>query len=75
MANTATVTSTTGPGLTATAVVLNDVSNIFFDFDARVVRITYSNGGPDITATFDYSAVLTVTFSISGTSTTVTIST
>jgi hypothetical protein len=71
---TATVTAKVGPGLTATAMVLNDVHGIDFNFAAGTVAIRY--GDPEKTQYFEYTDVATVTFTISaGVSTSVTIST
>lgn len=70
MSNTATVTATYGPGLTATALVLSNVSAINFDFRAFTVQVFQD----DKFETYSLTGVTTVTFSISGTTYTITIS-
>lgn len=58
---TATVTGNIGPGLTATARVITNVRNINFRFADGAVDI-YSDDLPGGFATFQYSAMTTVTF-------------
>ena len=72
-ADKATVTGKTGPGLTVTSLVLNDVKGINFQFDSKVVSIYY--GEPRKTFELDYDSTATVTFSITAGVSTVTIST
>lgn len=60
--NTVTITSTTGPGVAATATVFTDVTDIEFDFLANTIRIIH--GG--IESFYDYSAIATLTWTISG---------
>lgn len=57
----ATVTGNIGPGLTATSRVINNVRNINFRFADGSVDI-YSDDLPGGFATFQYSAMTTVTF-------------
>lgn len=70
MANTATVTGKVGPGLTMTAQVFDDVKGIEFDFEHSMIRISHGI----LLSQVAYSGVTTVTFSINGTTTEVTIS-
>lgn len=70
MSNTATITGTLGPGEEVTSLALTNVKSVNFDFVARTVRVDHG----DKTQYFSYADVSTVTFSISGTSTTVTVS-
>jgi hypothetical protein len=72
MANTATLTGNTGPGGTVTGLLLGDVSSIKFDFRAGMISVIY--GDVDKEFNLSYTGVTTVTFSISGVSTTVTVS-
>lgn len=58
--NTVTITSTTGPGVSAVAAVFTDVTNIQFDFLANTIRIEH--GG--VISYYDYSAVATITYTI-----------
>lgn len=60
--NTVTITSTTGAGITTTAGVFTDVTDIEFDFIANTIKITH--GG--IITYWDYSAIATITWTISG---------
>ena len=71
---TATVTGQTGPGATVTSLVLNQVRNILFDFENNMVHIYHLNEAGK-TFKLSYQGIATVTFSISGSVTTVTIST
>ncbi len=67
---TVTITSTTGPGQAVTALVLTGVTDIEVDFKANTIRII-NNG---IETFFDYSAVTTFTWTITGGSAAITIS-
>lgn len=69
---TATITSTTGPGQVITAGVFTNVVNFEVDFNKNTIKLTW-NGGLNITF-FDYSAVTTFTWVVSGGLTTLTIS-
>lgn len=69
---TVTITSTTGPGQSVTAAKFTDVTNLVFNFGANTVAITRQGAGGTIF--FDYSAMATVTFTISNGLSTVTIS-
>ena len=71
MPSTATVTGKIGPGLTATAVVLPDVSEVRFNIGAQVLVVT--SGG--VQKTFDLYTIATVTYSISSHNVTLTVST
>lgn len=68
--NTVTITSTTGPGVAATATVFTDVTEITFDFLANTIKITH--GG--IISYYDYSAMATLTWTISAGHAAITIS-
>ena len=59
---TVTITGTTGPGLSVTALVITDVVNFEVDFKANVIKVTRS-GALGITY-YDYSANLTLTWTI-----------
>ncbi len=67
MANTSpatvTITETTGPGLSVTALKLTDVVDIDIDFSRNVVKITQSGSGG--IQYYDYSALATLTWTIS----------
>lgn len=67
---TVTITSTTGPGLTVTSMVLTNVSDIRFDLSKNMIYVV-SNG---IIKEFAYNAVATVTFTISGVTATIAVS-
>jgi hypothetical protein len=75
MPNSVTITGNLGPGNTVTALVFSDVTSVNFDFVARTVAITDKATGTPKTVYFEYANIATVTFSISGANTTVTIST
>lgn len=66
--STATVTAKVGPGLTATAIVLNNVSLIDFDLkeDAFTVEYLSASGQPK-RQTFDYNSIATITMTHSTT--------
>lgn len=71
MANTVTITSTTGPGVTDTALVLTDVVDLRFNFAARTVYVKRESGPGQY---FSFNSITTVTFTISGVSSTITLS-
>ena len=66
MANTApaklTITETTGPGLTVTALVLTDVVDFEVDFVKNTIKVTRSGAGG--IQYYDYSALATLTWTI-----------
>lgn len=66
-----TVTSTTGPGVTVTALVINGVLQVVFDLVRNMIFITDSAGR---IREFAYDAVATLTWTISGRTATVAIS-
>lgn len=68
----ATVTGHTGPGGSVTALVLNPVHSIEFNFEDNMVYVEY--GTPSKRFPMSYQGVGTVTFSISGGVTTITVS-
>jgi hypothetical protein len=69
---TATITSTTGPGQSVTATVFNRVTNVEVDFMKNTLKVTHADG---LTITyFDYSAITTMTWTISAGASTLTIS-
>jgi len=70
MANTATVTGKSGPGLTATAIVLNNVTDLDFQQSRYVIQIT----GDGYRAEFDAYNTATVTYTIASRNATVVIS-
>jgi len=70
MGNQATVTSKSGPGLTVTAVVLTNVTNMNFDLDSFVLKIDCDQGHPE----FDLYATSTVTYTIASRVATVAVS-
>jgi len=59
---TVTVTSTTGPGQAVTSQVFTDVVRFEVDFDANVIRVTRSGSGG--TQVYDYSAMATLSWTI-----------
>ncbi len=61
---TVTVTETTGPGLSVTALKQTDINNIEVDFLRNYVKITKSGAGG--IQYYDYSALATFTWTISG---------
>lgn len=77
MANTApatvTITGTTGPGVTVTALKFTDVIDIDIDFSRNVIKITRAGAG-GITY-YDYSANATLTWTITAGNTVIVIST
>ena len=60
---TLTVTSTTGPGQAVTSIAFTDVNNIEFDFLHNIVKVMREGSGG--TQIYDYSAITTVTLTIS----------
>lgn len=70
---TVTITSTYGPGLTATAQSFTRVTGLAFDYVKNTIKIDHADGR--LTAYYDYSAIATVTYTISGGTATITIST
>ena len=66
MANTApatvTVTSTTGPGQSVTSQKFTDVTKFEVDFGANVIRVTRQGTGGIVI--YDYSAMATLTWTI-----------
>lgn len=68
---TAVLTGNTGPGGTVTALTLDDVKDIDFDFEHNMISVTYTNGK---IFKLSWTGVTTVTFSISGGNATVTVS-
>lgn len=75
MANTSpatlTVTSTTGAGQSVAAAKFTDVTDIEVNFQANTLKVTHGN----VISYFDYSAILTLTWTISGGVTTIVTST
>lgn len=69
---TVTVTGVIGPGFTVTSLVFTEVQKISFDMVENV--ITLWKDGNRIIRAFDYNATTTVTYSISGSAASVTIS-
>lgn len=68
--NTVVYTGTTGPGQSVTSLTFTDVSDIEFDFRANTIKVTHGIG----ISYFDYSAITTLTWSISSGHATITIS-
>lgn len=60
---TVTITSTTGPGQAVTSQKFTDVNDIEFDFLHNIIKLTRTGSGSTII--YDYSAMATVTFTIS----------
>lgn len=77
MANSApasvTITSTTGPGVSAVATVFAATVGLEFDFVRNTIKITHASGRT--ISYYDYSALATLTWTISGGATTITAST
>lgn len=77
MANSAparvTITSTTGPGVSAVATIYNNVVDLEVDFNKNTIKITH-DGGLTISY-YDYSAIATLTWTITAGSTVIVIST
>ena len=68
-----TVTSTTGPGQAVTSVKFTDVVDIEFDFLHNIIKVMRAGSGS--TQIYDYSAINTVTMTISAGVTAIVIST
>jgi len=60
---TVTVTSTTGPGSSVSSLKFTDVAKFEVDFNANVIKITRQGAGG--TQYYDYSALATLTWTIS----------
>ena len=67
------VTSTTGPGQTVTSQTFTDVNDFEVDFNRNVIKITRDGAGGIIY--YDYSAIATLTWTITAGTATITIST
>lgn len=59
---TVTITSTIGPGLTSTAQVFSNVTELTFDYVKNTVKIAHKGGL--LIAYYDYSAIATGTITI-----------
>ncbi len=68
--STVTVTAKSGPGFTATALVITDVTSFTFDLEHGVLSVFVGS----IVQVYALSTVTTVTVSISGSTYTVTVS-
>jgi hypothetical protein len=66
---TATVTGKAGPGLTATAITLTNITRMEYDFYGLVYRFFTLNDG---IKEFDYADITTITMTVSGLTTTIT---
>lgn len=66
MANTVTVTGSTGPGVDVTAQVYNNVTFFSVDPVNKVLDIIYDNGDGQRRIQIDISAAVTFTVTISG---------
>jgi len=62
MASSATVTAKAGPNLSVTAVVVNNVSDINFDLDGKVLQLFQSSALP--VREFDLNGITTVTCTV-----------
>lgn len=71
MVNTATVTGYTGPGALVTALVLNDVHSINYDFEKNMVYITYGKPYQTFKLAYNETVTITMTKSATGTATTI----
>lgn len=60
---TLTITGTTGPGQAVTSQAFTDVVNVEVDFNRNVLKVTRSGAGGIVY--YDYSALATVTWTIS----------
>jgi hypothetical protein len=58
----ATITSTTGPGQAVTALVVTDVTKFEVDFVANTMKVTRQ--GSNSSQVYDYSAMATLTWTI-----------
>jgi hypothetical protein len=70
---TVTITGTTGPGSAVTALKFIDVNDIEFDFYHNIIKVNRAGSGS--TQIYDYSAINTVTLTISAGVTAIVIST
>lgn len=70
---TVTITETTGPGLSVTALKQTDIVDIEVDFLRNVIKITRAGAGG--IQYYDYSVLATLTWTISAGVTTITAST
>ena len=76
MTGTLTYTGTTGAGQALTAAVFNNVSDVDYQLDKGVLKVTYQNSGePSRIIYLDLSASVTITMTIAGSAVTVTVST
>ena len=74
---TVTITAVTGPGVEATAAVFENVKSIKYDFEKNMIFMdTVMGPGSMLTKVLEYSyeGVATITMTISGSTTTVSIS-
>ena len=69
-----TITSTTGPGQAATAAVFTDVVDFEVDFLKNTIKLTRSGSGNNVISYYDYSAMATLTWTISAGAATIAIS-
>jgi hypothetical protein len=70
---TVTITETTGPGLSVSALKLTDVVGIEVDFFRNWLKVTRDGAGG--IQYYDYSALATLTWTVSGGVTTIVLST
>ena len=70
---TVTITGTTGPGQAVTALVITDVIDFEVDFRANTIKVTRS--GSNGIQYYDYSALATLTWTITAGSTAIVAST
>jgi len=68
---TVTITGKTGPGITVTAAAFTGVLSLLFDYGRSVIQMMTDQGPKE----FQYSNIATVTVTISGGNTAITIST
>jgi hypothetical protein len=59
-----TVTAKTGPAIQNTAIVVTNVKNIAFDFDAPSVQIQVNTGVGDNIKEYDLTGVTTITCAV-----------
>lgn len=65
---TVTITSTIGPGITATATVFTNVVGVEVDFEKNTLKVRHAGGR--LISYYDYSAIATITWTVaSGAST------
>lgn len=72
MPSTLTYTGKIGPGNTLTAKVFSDVTDIAFHLDRKTIEVTHAI--PPRISHLDYVGVATITYTISGTNATITVS-